>query len=93
MHHHPEFFDLKNVRGGGPEILNPMLAKEIERRWHALGHLNVRVWTETVRQHVPVKQLSDGTVLPERTSEMVVIRSNLVNGLPPQHSRASALAA
>lgn len=62
------------VRPGAAEFLNPILAEEIEARWHAIGRRDVKVWTEKVR-----REFRDG-----RDPAVVVaheIRSSLRNGI------------
>lgn len=46
------------------------LAKRIQQKWHDLGHANVRVWVCDAAE--------------ESRHGLYVVRSNLVNGLPPK---------
>lgn len=62
------------------------LADKIERHWHALGALNVKVRAE------PMGLRSIGTKV-RGLDEAWQVRSNLVNGLPPvegQEARGAA---
>lgn len=48
-----------------------VLARKIERHWKAKGHPNVKAWVEK----------SGGGLL---NVPIFVVRSNLINGLPPK---------
>jgi hypothetical protein len=53
------------------------LAYRIERYWRRLGHETIMAWIEPISLvELPVRSRSD--------YEMFMVKSNLVNGLPPQ---------
>jgi hypothetical protein len=53
-----------------------VLARKIERFWRAKGHKNVRAWIE------PISGDFDKPIF--------AVRSNLINGLPPEVALAQA---